>query len=73
VSIYVICPHCNHPTVMPRVRTGKGRVCRQCGQAYFVGDSASLEGDAIPVRSAADLASLSLHSASSPAPVYVLA
>lgn len=73
MAIYVICPHCNHPTVVPRLRTGKGRVCRQCGQAYFIGESASLAGDAVPVQTVADLAWLKLRSTPGYVPVYELA
>jgi hypothetical protein len=42
VSVYVICPHCSHPTVIPRSSTGKHRVCRQCYCLYFVCDSTSV-------------------------------
>lgn len=30
------CPHCLHPVVVPAHNRGKGRLCRQCGQGYWV-------------------------------------
>jgi uncharacterized protein with PIN domain len=33
----VRCPHCLHPVVVPARSRGKGRLCRQCGQGYWVG------------------------------------
>ncbi len=73
MAVYVICPHCFHPTVVPRARAGKGRLCRQCGQMYFVGQSSSLAADAIPVRSGAHLDLLTRQAAPTHLPVYEIA
>ena len=34
MPIYVTCPHCGHPQVIPADRRGKKRLCRQCGHGY---------------------------------------
>jgi len=34
MPVYVNCPHCDHPQVVPVHRRGKTRHCRQCGHAY---------------------------------------
>lgn len=34
VPVYVLCPHCDHPHVVPPHRRGRKHLCRQCGQAY---------------------------------------
>ena len=33
MPVYVKCPHCEHPQVVPSGRLGKKRLCRQCGYA----------------------------------------
>lgn len=50
MAVYVICPHCLHPAVVRRGRLSKGRMCRQCGELYYIGESESLEAEAIPAR-----------------------
>ena len=70
MAVYVICPHCLHPTVVPRGRTGKGRLCRQCGQVYVVDDSAALAAEAVPVRSQSDMTLLKRQTARMRLPVY---
>lgn len=34
MPIYMLCPHCDHPQIVPKERRGKKRLCRQCGQPY---------------------------------------
>lgn len=34
MPVYVICPHCQHPIVVPAKARGKARLCKQCGGAY---------------------------------------
>ena len=63
MAVYVICPHCLHPTVVSRGHTGKGRYCRQCSEVFFVGASPSLAADTVPVRSTNHLALLQERSA----------
>jgi hypothetical protein len=36
VPALVHCPHCLHPVLVPARSRGKGRLCRQCGQGYWV-------------------------------------
>jgi uncharacterized protein YbaR (Trm112 family) len=62
VAVYVICPHCGHPSVLSRLRTGKGRYCRQCARLYFVEESASLAAEAMALHSPQDVAFLSRRS-----------
>ena len=42
MPVYMHCPHCDHPQVVPVHRRGRMRFCRQCGRAYvtskFVAD-----------------------------------
>lgn len=66
MSVYVICPHCGHPSVVSRRRAGKERMCRQCRMIYFVEESASLSAEAIPVQSATGVAFPTLRQVRSP-------
>ncbi|UCD29068.1 MAG: hypothetical protein JSV03_00870 [Planctomycetota bacterium] len=34
MPVYLHCPHCDHPQVVPTYRRGKTIFCRQCGKAY---------------------------------------
>jgi ribosomal protein S27E len=34
VPVYVLCPHCEHPHVIPPHRLGRKLFCRQCGRVY---------------------------------------
>lgn len=34
VPVYLECPHCDHPQVVPARRRGRALFCRQCGGAY---------------------------------------
>lgn len=34
MPVYMHCPHCDHPQVVPVARRGRMRFCRQCGRAY---------------------------------------
>ncbi|MBN1346586.1 MAG: hypothetical protein JXQ73_28105 [Phycisphaerae bacterium] len=61
MAIYVICPHCLHPTVVRRGRTGRARVCRQCNLLYVINESPALAADAIPVRTGTELGLLRQH------------
>ena len=36
VSLYVICPFCQHPVVLPAAQSGHKYVCRQCNGKYTV-------------------------------------
>jgi len=33
---YVICPHCEHPTVISTAENGRRYCCRQCNGYYIV-------------------------------------
>lgn len=69
MPVYAICPHCQHPMVVPGAARGKGRLCKQCGQGYRV-SKYSAAAQPLPVRSAGDLFRLS-QAAHRPA-VYVM-
>lgn len=30
----MLCPHCEHPQIVPKTRRGVTRFCRQCARAY---------------------------------------
>lgn len=34
MPVYMHCPHCEHPQIVPVSRRGRMRFCRQCGRAY---------------------------------------
>ncbi len=34
MPVYLNCPHCEHPQIVPQHRRGRVVVCRQCAQAY---------------------------------------
>ena len=34
MPVYLHCPHCEHPRVVPPRGRGKTTFCRQCGRAY---------------------------------------
>ncbi len=34
MPVYVNCPHCDHPQIVPARRRGRALFCRQCGWAY---------------------------------------
>ena len=36
MPVYVTCPHCEHPMVVPQVDRRRGRLCRQCSGGYIV-------------------------------------
>jgi len=38
MPIYLTCPHCSHPAVVAGPERGRVRLCRQCGQPYYVPD-----------------------------------
>jgi len=38
MPVYIMCPHCHHPAVVPAIRRGMNRVCRQCQRLFFVPD-----------------------------------
>jgi len=68
VPVYLHCPHCEHPQVVPAARRGRVRFCRQCGRAYRT----SLTSEtAEPIR-AASLADLG-HRLGGRPKVFILA
>ncbi len=73
MAVYVICPHCGHPTVVSRGHTNRGRYCRQCGEVYYIGESGSLEADAVPVRTIANRVVIDRPVVSHLQPVYEVA
>ena len=44
--VYVTCPWCSHPTLIPRDAIGTHRTCRQCYGFYFVKDPTSMPAQA---------------------------
>jgi hypothetical protein len=40
--VYVTCPSCLHPAVIPRTSVGKYRACRQCYCLYLVKETTSM-------------------------------
>ena len=42
VPVYVLCPHCEHPHVVPPHRRGKRQFCRQCGQLFQTFEQAAV-------------------------------
>ena len=54
MPVYVHCPHCEHPQVVPPHRRGKMRFCRQCGRAYLTSESESVV-HALPISSVGEL------------------
>ncbi len=36
MPLYVLCPHCGHPAILPSEPRGRREICRQCGQAYYI-------------------------------------
>lgn len=68
MPLYLHCPHCEHPQVIPVHRRGRLVICRQCGRT-FRGASMSLEVDPLPF---AHYGELPQPKASSRQRVYVL-
>ncbi|MFQ5410928.1 MAG: hypothetical protein ACE5EC_01470 [Phycisphaerae bacterium] len=33
---YIVCPHCEHPAVIPAVVLGRRYRCRQCHRSYIL-------------------------------------
>jgi uncharacterized paraquat-inducible protein A len=54
MPIYVTCPHCDHPTVVPPHRHKSAGLCRQCGNGYLVSEHEP-RAMALPARSYAQL------------------
>ena len=40
--VYVLCPCCGHPALIPRDSVGTRRLCRQCYRPYFVSDCTAM-------------------------------
>lgn len=40
MPIYIHCPHCEHPHVVPVARKGRVTRCRQCANAFVPTDEA---------------------------------
>lgn len=36
VAAYILCPHCEHPTVIPAAVLGRRYCCRQCHRLYVL-------------------------------------
>ncbi len=68
MPVYVNCPHCEHPQVVPAARRGRVRFCRQCGRPY----RASLTSDTAEPIHAESLADLQGRLGGRPR-VYILA
>jgi len=58
VPVYVHCPQCDHPQIVPSHRRGRARFCRQCGQAYIASKNAGL-AEPLPISSVGELLSRS--------------
>jgi transposase-like protein len=54
VPVYIICPHCEHPQVVPAHRRGRARFCRQCGQAFVTSRTAG-SAEPLPISSMGEL------------------
>ncbi len=49
MPIYIHCPHCEHPHVIPVVRKGRPYRCRQCANGFVPTDeSLETESRTIP-------------------------
>ncbi len=72
MPVYMHCPHCDHPQVVPISRRGRMRFCRQCGRAYVTSKFVD-EVQPVPVSSLAEMQTIA--GARRPRPskrVYVL-
>jgi len=54
VPVYLHCPHCEHPQIVPAYRRGKTTFCRQCGKAFRTSTKANT-ARALPVSSIGEL------------------
>lgn len=54
MPVYLQCPHCEHPIVVPSHRRGKTLFCRQCGGAYRTSTRVA-EARPLPISSVAEL------------------
>ena len=54
MPIYLTCPHCDHPTVVPPHRHKSVGLCRQCGCGYLVSERLQ-RAMAVPARTFAQL------------------
>lgn len=76
MPVYMHCPHCDHPQIVPMQRRGRMRFCRQCGRAYVTSQVAD-EVRPVPVTSIAEMEAITRSSATAGRPsgrrVYVLA
>ena len=55
MPVYLHCPHCEHPQIVPALRRGKTVFCRQCGKAYRTSARANLV-QALSISSIGELA-----------------
>ena len=58
MPVYMNCPHCDHPQIVPVNRRGRMRFCRQCGRAYVTSKFAD-EVRPVPVASIAEMRAVS--------------
>lgn len=60
MPIYLNCPHCGHPQVVPAFRRGRKRLCRQCGHGYQTSLTAN-EVRPLPIACIGDSHARSCH------------
>jgi hypothetical protein len=72
VPVYMHCPHCEHPQIVPVARRGRMRFCRQCGRAYVTSKVIDMV-QPVPINTMAEMHSVSGTRASRPSQrVWVL-
>jgi hypothetical protein len=54
VPLYLLCPHCEHPQIVPVRRRGRPQFCRQCGRAY-VPSKTREQAQPLPISSIAEM------------------
>jgi len=54
VPLYLHCPHCEHPQIVPVRRRGRAQFCRQCGRAY-VPSKTREEAHPLPISTLAEM------------------
>ncbi|HOM51118.1 MAG TPA: hypothetical protein PLV57_01915 [Phycisphaerae bacterium] len=54
VPVYMHCPHCDHPQIVPVARRGRMRFCRQCGRAYVTSKVVDMV-QPVPISSMAEM------------------
>ncbi len=54
MPLYMLCPHCEHPQLVPVRRRGRAQFCRQCGRAY-VPSKTREEARPLPISTLAEM------------------